>query len=231
MDEEVKSVETQEVAETVETVEQPVEQPVETVESEEKVEIADQPKRDFEKDAAYAQMRREKEAAEKKARELVNAVKLYGFKGDDPLELADEAKAQFLSKSVEEIRAERQKEEELELAREQIKAYEKEKAEKMYESDLKEIQAIDPSIKTLDELGKEFINLRFGAKLGATEAYKAIRAIKPKIELPKEIGKINTTGIEKEYYTLAEIDKLSKQDLRDPKKYEKAMKSLRYWKK
>ena len=115
MEEEILSVETQEVAEPVEEVVETSEQTQEVAEPEPQQEV-EQPKveeRNYEKDAAYARMRRDKEDALKQLESLksenarlTNAFGWFGFKGNTD-EIEDQAKAHYTGRSIEEIRQER----------------------------------------------------------------------------------------------------------------------------
>ena len=135
--EENESVEMQEVAEPVEEVVETSEQTQEVAEPETQVEVpAEETKvesRDYEKDAAFAKMRRSMEQYQKdfeamkaEKERLTNALGWFGFKGNTD-EIEDQAKAHYTGRSIEEIRQERiaeaQKIAEENSLKEQLKYY------------------------------------------------------------------------------------------------------------
>ena len=96
------------------------------------------------------------------------------------------------------------------------------------QSDLKEIQRIDPSVKGLGDLGENFVRLIQNG-IDAKTAFLAVRGqgmggFKP--EVPA-LGKLESTGgAGSEYFTSAQLDRLTEKDLNDPQIFKKAMKSL-----
>jgi hypothetical protein len=92
---------------------------------------------------------------------------------------------------------------------------------------LREIQEIDPNIKSLDELGDSFIHM-IAAGLSNKEAYYASLALKSneKVFAPDAIGKVSDNRIERDYYTSEEIDNLTDEELDDPDIWAKVMKSM-----
>lgn len=84
------------------------------------------------------------------------------------------------------------------------------KAEKEMQTALSQIQAIDPNVKSLYELGDSFIGY-VKAGLSPENAYYAIKAkeINTKVVPPKEIGKINSEPVEKDFFTEAEVDAMT----------------------
>lgn len=223
-----QSVENQVAAEPEQQLEQ-----AETVENTE-----NQPEKS-EKDSFYADKRRKQELDEIRSeketlkRQLEMAQKTFGnyFEGETLEEMLDLANAQSQGVDVETIKSQReqtQKQAELES---QLKYYQQKEIEKEIESDLKEIQSVDPTITSLDDLPPMFLSLRFNqnAPLSAKEAFIAMKAIEKqtKQQKPASAGSlINTTQTESEYFTSQELDKLSESDLRNPKVYEKAMRSM-----
>jgi dienelactone hydrolase len=233
MEEEILSVETQEVAEPVEDVVETSEQTQEVAEPEPQQE-AEQPKveeRDYERDAAFANMRRSMEQAQKEKEEtqklfeamkadkerLAKAFGMYGFNGDVD-EIEDQAKAHYSGKTVEEVRNERlqaqkvfeeqQRREQETLAKDnQIKDLQRQLYARILSDDLKTIQAKDPSIKSLDDLGKDFALMR-STGVSIDVAYNAVKSTLEanKKTPPPEIGKVNATQkADKTYYTSAEV--------------------------
>ena len=170
MEEEILSVETQEVAEPVEEVVETSEQTQEVAEPEPQQEV-EQPKveeRNYEKDAAYARMRRDKEDALKQLESLksenarlTNAFGWFGFKGNTD-EIEDQAKAHYTGRSIEEVRQERiaeaQKIAEENSLKEQLKYYKEKELQDKMSKDLAEIQKLNPLIKSFDDLPEKYFN-------------------------------------------------------------------------
>ena len=185
MEEEILSVETQEVAEPVEEVVETSEQTQEVAEPEPQQEV-EQPKveeRNYEKDAAYARMRRDKEDALKQLESLksenarlTNAFGWFGFKGNTD-EIEDQAKAHYTGRSIEEIRQERiaeaQKIAEENSLKEQLKYYQEKEVKERMNRDLEDIQKLNPAIRTFDDLPKEYFDL-VSKGIEGTRAYKLL---------------------------------------------------------
>lgn len=97
-------------------------------------------------------------------------------------------------------------------------------AEKAMAEDLATIRRIDPSIKSLEDLGEGYAEY-VGAGLSAEKAYWAIKAEKTAKQAtpPKEAGKIATGTMEKDTFTDAEISAMSSEDL--TKNWKKILKS------
>lgn len=237
MDENInKSVETQEVAEPeTEALESAEEQEVaepadsEEVTHEEKVE---QPSGRTEQDAAFAEMRRAKEELERNNQLLMEAMGLY-FDGDTAEELYINANAYAEQREPDDYREEYEQNKEFESLQSENATLKEElnrvKAERMMREDLTEIQAIDPEIGSLDELGEDFIKLRLDGNLTAKQAYYASKAIQlnEKVLAPSPIGKIESTSAERDYFTEEEIDSYSVEDMvKDPELYAKIQRSL-----
>lgn len=258
--EENESVEIQEVAEPVEIVDTN-ETTQEVVEPETQAPV-EEPKnegRDYEKDAAYASMRRSMEQAQKEREEslkqiealkaererLTNSFGLFGFKGNVD-EIEDQAKAHYTGKSVEEVRNERlqaqkvfeeqQRREQENIAKDnQIKDLQKQLYSRILDDDLKKIQAIDPTVKSLDELGDKFMKLMVSGGWTAEDAYHAVKSIGTANQKtpPPEMGKVNATQkADKTYYTEAEVDAMiaaNDKALDNPSVIAKIRKSMTKW--
>ena len=258
--EENESVEMQEVAEPVEEVVETSEQTQEVAEPEPQQEV-EQPKveeRDYERDAAFANMRRSMEQAQKEKEEtqklleamkadkerLAKAFGMYGFNGDVD-EIEDQAKAHYSGKTVEEVRNERlqaqkvieeqQRREQETLAKDnQIKDLQRQLYARILDDDLKAIQAKDPSIKSLDDLGKDFALMR-STGVSVDVAYNAVKSTLEanKKTPPPEIGKVNATQkADKTYYTQDEVDAMiaaNDKALDNPSVLEKIRKSMTKW--
>ena len=258
--EEILSEEIQEVAEPVEEVVETSEQTQEVAEPEPQQE-AEQPKveeRDYERDAAFANMRRSMEQAQKEKEEtqklfeamkadkerLAKAFGMYGFNGDVD-EIEDQAKAHYSGKTVEEVRNERlqaqkvfeeqQRREQENLAKDnQIKDLQRQLYARILDDDLKKVQSIDPSIKSLDDLGADFAKMR----MSGVSTDVAYHAVKSSLEAnkktpPPEMGKVNATQkADKTYYTQDEVDAMiasNDKALDNPGVLEKIRKSMTKW--
>lgn len=233
MDFESTSAEMQEVAEPAET-----EEVTETGAEDQEVaapESEEHQKTDA--DSAFAEMRRAKEAAEKEAEdaraELAEIQAKQEARENTFSRLAgrDEdaeilALAELTGMSEDEIRAEMeaaaesaQKDLRIQQLEEQINSSE---AERLMQADLKRIQAIDPSVNSLEELGEEYY--RYMSSFDADgnpvmtpeDAYWAVKAKERANRAipPKEVGKVATGTAEKRGFTEAEIDRMSPEQLR-----------------
>ena len=109
-----------------------------------------------------------------------------------------------------------------------IGLYRQGRAEAKMEEDLKRIRKIDPKIRSLDDLGEDYLSLvRSG--IDGLAAFLAIKGMKDmaKSPLPPAIGSINAkTNEEGEFFTNSELDSLSGKDLDNPRILQKAIKSL-----
>ena len=184
-----------------------------------------------EADAAFARMRRENEqyqseleAAREELEELRSAQAqidarneaISRLTGNEEGEIA--ALAEVTGMSEDEIRAEMEAAEEsaqkdlrIQQLEEQVNSVE---AERLMQADLERLRRIDPTLKSLEELGDEYIRY-MGAGLDPEDAYWAIQAKKGayKATPPKEVGKVATGSAEKDYFTEAEIDAMSSEQL------------------
>ena len=222
------------VDETVDTVDETISEETqevaepETVESEESQEVAEPEK--SKADAAFAEMRRQLQAAEEEKRQLNEALGLY-FDGETAEEKYLQAQAHYQERPLEEVQQEIQAQKELkeketqfeQLAQENLKL----KAERAMEQGLKEIQSIDSSITDLRELGQDFANY-IRAGLSNTDAYYATIAKKnaQSVTPAKPVGDVSPSETERDYYTEDEIDKMTTADIKKIPK-EKLNKSLR----
>ena len=183
--EENESVEIQEVAEPVEEVVDTSEQIQEVAESEPQTSVPEQKGegRDYEKDAAFAKMRRsmeqsqrEYEALKAEKERLVNAFGMFGFKGDTD-EIEDQAKAHYTGRDIEEIRQERiaqaQKIAEENTLRDKLKYYEEKELKEQMEKDLLEIQKLNPAIRDFNDLPEKYFNY-VSKGIEGIEAYKLL---------------------------------------------------------
>ena len=185
--EENESVEIQEVADPVEEVVDTNESTQEVVEPESQqvppVEPERTESRDYERDAAFAKMRRSMEQSQKdyeamkaEKERLVNAFGMFGFKGSTD-EIEDQAKAHYTGRNIEEIRQERiaqaQKVAEDNSLRHKLKYYEEKEVKERMEKDLADIQKLNPSIQSFENLPKEYFDL-VSKGIDGTRAYKLL---------------------------------------------------------
>jgi len=189
-------------------------------------------------DRAFARMRRELE--EKRRNEAVlraqntrlsSAMQHFGFNGNTPDEIADAIEAHTSGKSVEEIRSAREakarEDADIQKLRNENAAFRQREAKRVFDEDLKTVQKLDPNVKNLNELGRDFFALR--AQGVSTEvAFNAIKGVRDaqKVTPPPAIGKVNAkTKVERDFFTSDELDKLNS-ELDDPKVLEKAIRSM-----
>jgi hypothetical protein len=230
------SVETSEVAEPTEEVTGVEEQETAEPVSEKTVEPEETGK--TEEDAAWARMRREAEQARKEAeaaqRELAelkarNEARESAYSrltGNDNGEIAAIAEATGMSEDeviaeIEAAQESAQKDLLIEQLQDRVTSIE---AEKLMQEDLEKIRKVDPSLKSLEDLGEGYIEY-ISAGLDPVKAYWAIKAEERANEVtpPKEIGRVETSTAEKDYYTDAEIDAMSSEEL--TKNWKKVMAS------
>lgn len=192
--------------------------------SEEEVEEPAVEQQDSETNAAFARMRREaeearaemqaaqRELAELKASNEARSNTFSRLTGAENGEIAAIAEATGMSE--EEVIAEMeaatesaQKDLRIEQLEEKIMSLE---VDSLMQKDLVAIQKIDPSIKSLEDLGKEYDDY-VAAGLPPERAYWAIKAEQTAKQAtpPKAVGKIATGTAEKDYYTDAEIEAMT----------------------
>ena len=161
-------------------------------------------------DAAFAEMRRQNQM-------MREALSRY-FEGETAEELSINANAYAEERDPEEYRKEWEREQDYERA---IKENEELRnkvldmqVEEMMRSGLREIQEIDPSIKSLEELGDSFGKM-IAAGLTSKEAYYATLAMNnmDKVFAPDPIGRVSDNRIERDYYTSEELDHLTDEEM------------------
>ena len=193
-------------------------------------------------DHAFAEQRRARESAEKRAEEAerrlaemearsnARAKVLERLGGSQNAEI--DALAETMGIDSADIMAtldfeEKSAEKDLEIQR-LSKELEDAKVAQMMQEDLAEIQKIDPSIKSLNDLGEDFAAY-VKAGLPPDKAYYAIKGeeIRNKVTPPKEIGKVDNKPAEKDFFTEAEVDALTEDQQKA--NAEKIMKSMEKW--
>lgn len=232
-----ESAENQEVAEPETNVDESAEnqeaaEPEQAENPATETEAAEQPKGSgkTETDSAFAEMRRQNQKLERANRQMMEALSRY-FEGETPEDLSINAMAYADQRDPDEYREEWEHNQEFEKLKADKEDLEAEvfnlRVEKLMQDGLRDIQAIDPNIKSLDELGDSFAKF-IGAGLSSTEAYWACKAqeMKEKVVAPSAIGRVAENKAERDYYTSEEIDNLTDEQLNDDKVWAKVMRSM-----
>lgn len=232
------SVETQEVAETAYDVAEESAENLEVAEPETEGANSTEESTSTGKtsaDSAFAEQRRRiKELEETTARQEAENKELFSalsrfFDGDSAEELSINANAYAEQRDPEEYRKEYEHKKEFDSLRAENERLNDEliniQVEALMREGLKEIQSIDPSVKSLDELGETFAHF-IGAGLTTKEAYYAAKArdANEKVYAPDAIGKVADTRAERDYYTSDELDHLSDEEL--DANWDKVMRSM-----
>jgi hypothetical protein len=135
--------------------------------------------RDYERDSAYARMRRDLETAMAEKEKLVKALGQFGFNGNTVDDQIDQANAYYTGRNVEDIRQERiaqaQKEAEQNEMRDQLKYYKDKELKERMDRDLSEIQKLNPNIRNFNDLPKDYFDL-VAKGIEGTRAYKLLHA-------------------------------------------------------
>ena len=238
MQEVAEPAETEEVMETGVEDQEAAEPESETEEVEVEAEETESDSHKTEADASFAAMRRQMEEAQKEARDARAELE----RGQAQTEAKDDAfsrltgnedweikaLAEVTGMSEDEIKAEMEAAEEnaekdlrIQQLEEQVGEIE---SERLMQADLEALRKIDPSLKSLEDLGPEYPEY-IVAGLSPERAYWAIKAQERanQAEPPKAVGKVATGTVEKDYFTEAEIDAMSPEQQR--KNYKKILAS------
>ena len=211
----LESEETQEVAETApdteisESTEQPTHQRSDA-------------------DAAFAEMRRQNQALENEKRQMMEALQRY-FDGESVEDLVINANAYAEQRDPEDYRQDYERDREYEDLKARYASLEDEllnaQVDRLMQEGLREVQAIDPNVKSLDALGESFARL-IANGVPTKEAYYASKAmeLKEKILAPDAIGRVSDTKTERDYYTSEELDNLTDEEM--DANWEKVMRSM-----
>lgn len=113
----------------------------------------------------------------------------------------------------------------------ELQMYRNREVDRMMAEDLKAVQAIDPTITSLNDLPDTFLALRFNraAPMSADKAFVAMKAIETQTKIPKpaSVGSILGRGAaESEFFTAEELDALTPKMLDDKRIMEKALRSM-----
>lgn len=192
-----------------------------------------------EQDAAFAQMRRQNEdlarqlaEAQKQSKEYEDALGLF-FDGEDK---SLQAQAYASQRPLEEVRAEQQMQSQLETMQaenEELKQQlVEQQAQAQMNADLAEIQKLHPEVKSIDELGQEYLAFRFNpmGEMGAEQAYQMMLAYKGNTtpKKPPVVGAVATsTKPETDYFTREEVAAMSQEEV--SKNFDLIRKSMTKW--
>jgi len=197
------------------------------------------PQQSKEDNSKYAEARRTAEAEARAVRmqndRLVQALNSYGYEGS-PEEIADALEAASQGTSVEEVKAEREAREAEDSKFNALKSeneYFKSIAIKsQMAEDLKQLQTVYPEVKSLNELDPKVFEIMKNG-LDVITAHEIVKAQtdRTKKPTPPEIGGVdNSSSQEKDFYTSAEVDKLTSKDYENPKIMERVRNSMLKWK-
>jgi len=214
----LESEETQEVAETA----------PDTEDSEEQAEEAQPVHQRSDADAAFAEMRRQNQALERERQMMMQALGRY-FEGDSVEDLVINANAYAEEMAPEDYREVYERDREYEDLKARNAELEGQllnvQVDRLMRDGLREVQSIDPNVKSLDELGSPFLNM-IAAGLSTKEAYYAAKAmeLKEKVLAPDAIGRVSDTKAERDYYTSEELDNLTDEEM--DANWDKVMRSM-----
>jgi hypothetical protein len=183
------------------------------------VEEAEESNGRTEMDAAFAEMRRKNQQLETDA-ELMRAALSRYFEGETAEELSINANAYAEERDPDEYRKEWEREQDYERAiRENEELHDQileMEVNRLMTEGLREVQEIDPNIKSLDELGESFARM-ISAGLTTKEAYYATISMnsKDKVLAPDPIGRVSDNRVERDYYTSEELDNLTDEEIEE----------------
>ena len=181
-----------------------------------------------EADAAFAEMRRQNQALQQEHDMMMQALSRY-FEGDSVEDLVINANAYAEQRDPEDYRQDYERNREYE----DLKLRNAELEEQLLDAEvnrlmregLREVQSIDPNVKSLDDLGSTFTNL-IANGIPTKEAYYAAKAmeLKEKVLAPDAIGRVSDTKAERDYYTSEELDNLTDEEM--DANWDKVMRSM-----
>ena len=182
-------------------------------------------------DSAFAEMRRELEALRHSNAEYERALSNFFPEAEDK---ALAAEAFYQNRDYDELVAEREEANVIDgLKRENeqlMQAVIEQQAEKRMADDLKEVQSLDPTIKSLEDLGESYAGYISSGLLTARQAYFACKAEKQATTVvpAKPTGKVeSTTSAPKEFFTQEEVEAMTQAEIK--KNYETIRKSMTRW--
>jgi hypothetical protein len=181
-------------------------------------------------DSAFAEMRRELEALRNSNAEYERALSNFFPEAEDK---ALAAEAFYQNRDYDELVAEREEAnviDGLKSENEQLRqAVLEHEAEKLMVDGLKEVQAIDPTVKSLEDLGESFASY-IASGLTTKQAFFACKAEKQATTIApaKPTGKVESTAsAPKEFFTQEEVEAMTKEEVKQ--NYETIRKSMTRW--
>lgn len=181
-----------------------------------------------EQDSAFAEMRRQNQQLAHEKDMLMQAMSRY-FDGETPEELFINANAYAEERNPDEYREEWEHYQEFDrLQAENADLQDKLmnlEVDRLMREGLREVQEIDPNVKSLDELGEDFAQF-IASGLSTKQAYYATKSmeVNEKTFPPDPIGRIADNRAERDYYTSEELDNLSDEEMEA--NWDKVMRSM-----
>ena len=181
-------------------------------------------------DAAFAEQRRQIEELQRQNADYEEALGLF-FDGDDKIL---QARVLGEQKTEEQVRTEIEAENEIARLQQENEEMQEEiasrEAERMMAEDLKAIQAIDPNIQSLDDLGEDFLNYIASGQLTGVEAYFAAKAKQDaeRIVPPEPAGKVTPGSDAKDFFTREEVEAMSQKEVSE--NFDTIRRSMSQWK-
>lgn len=226
------SAEMQEVAEPAETDASESVETQEVAEPEVEVEATEETstRNTTEADAAFAEQRRRIKELEDSNKQMYDALQRF-FDGESAEELSINANAYAEQRDPEEYRQEYEHNKEFEKLQADKEELEQQlmniQVNQLMDSALRELQEIDPEVKSIDDMGESFLNF-VGAGLSTKEAYYATKTMeaKEKVTAPDPVGRVSDTVTERDYYTSEELDRLTSEEMDDPEVWAKVQRSM-----
>lgn len=201
----------------------------------EEQEVAEPVEEESKSDAAFAQMRRDLEAAQKRASELEEQIQEYDdalgqwFQGDNKVA---QAHAHYEDIPLDEAISNIEQRREINQLRAEKQALEEQKNQLEFNNlkaaDLREIKNkySDANLKDVEELGEDFFKYRTMG-IDPVTAYEAIQMKKG--QPPKPMGKAKTGAPQKTgYFTKDEVEAMSPSQI--SKNFDKIRESMSKWK-
>lgn len=183
-------------------------------------------------DAAFAEMRRRAEEAERRAeaaeqmnREYDDALGLF-FQGDNK---AAQARAYHDDLPLEQVIADMNEARESNNLKKQLEQVQSERDSLLFENlkaqDMRELEKAGYHVEKLEDLGDEYFAYR-GMGIPAVQVYEGIQMKKG--APPKPLGKVQTASPDKDYFTRDEVEAMSSSER--IKNYDKIRASMGKWK-
>ena len=185
-----------------------------------------------EADAAFAEMRRQLEAAERRAAEAEQMNQEYDaalglfFQGDNK---AAQARAYHDDLPLEQVIADMNEARESNNLRAQLEKTQNERDALLFENlkaqDKLELESAGYHVDKLEDLGNDYFAFR-GMGISAVQAYEGLQMRKG--TPPKSLGKVQTATPKKDYFTREEVEAMSPSEIK--KNYDKIRNSMGKWK-